>query len=47
MSTKPAELRNLPPTIRIERRFCGPPDSANGGYLSGRLARYIAGIERW
>jgi hypothetical protein len=43
VSTKPAELRNLPPTIRIERRFCGPPDSSNGGYVSGRLARYIAG----
>ncbi|MGH8621289.1 MAG: hypothetical protein ACRET3_04045 [Burkholderiales bacterium] len=43
MATKPAELRTLPPTIRIERRFCGPPDSANGGYVCGRLARYIVG----
>jgi hypothetical protein len=43
MATKPAELRTLPPTIRIDQRFCGPPDSANGGYVSGRLARYIAG----
>jgi hypothetical protein len=43
MATKPAELRTLPPTIRIDQRFCGPPDSANGGYASGRLARYIAG----
>jgi hypothetical protein len=43
VSTKPAELRTLPPTIRIEQRFCGPPDSGNGGYVCGRLARYIAG----
>lgn len=25
----------------IARRFCGPPSSANGGYLSGRLASLI------
>lgn len=25
--------------IRIERRFRGPPDSGNGGYVCGRLAR--------
>lgn len=43
MASKPAELRNLPPTIRIDRRFCGQPDSGNGGYVCGRLARYIAG----
>lgn len=25
-------------TLRIDPRFCGPPDSANGGYAAGRLA---------
>ena len=43
MTDKQAELRNLPRTVRIERRFCGPPDSGNGGYVCGRLARYLGG----
>ena len=30
-------------TITIERRFRGPPNSANGGYTCGRLARYVEG----
>lgn len=25
-------------TLAIARRFCGPPDSANGGYFAGRVA---------
>lgn len=25
-------------TLSIDRRFCGPPGSANGGYTAGRLA---------
>jgi hypothetical protein len=29
--------------IIIDRRYCGPPNSANGGYASGRLARHIPG----
>lgn len=28
-------------TLRIDRRFCGPPGTANGGYVSGRLAAYL------
>jgi len=28
-------------TVVIERRFCGPPDSGNGGYTSGVIARHI------
>lgn len=28
-------------TITIPGRFCGPPNSANGGYVSGRLAACI------
>ena len=30
-------------TITIPRRFCGPPDSGNGGYVCGRLAAFIDG----
>jgi hypothetical protein len=29
--------------IRIDRRFCGPPDSGNGGYACGRVAEYVPG----
>jgi len=27
----------------IDKRYCGPPNSANGGYVCGRLARHIRG----
>lgn len=30
-------------SIRIARRFCGPPDSGNGGYSSGALASLLGG----
>jgi len=33
----------VPGPILIERRFCGPPDSGNGGYVCGRLAAHIEG----
>jgi hypothetical protein len=29
--------------VRIDRRFCGPPDSGNGGYFAGLLARELGG----
>jgi hypothetical protein len=29
------------PTIRVAARFCGPPTSANGGYVSGLVAAAI------
>jgi hypothetical protein len=29
-------------TMTIARRFCGPPNSENGGYVCGRLARHIS-----
>lgn len=29
--------------IRIDERFRGPPDSGNGGYVCGRVARFIEG----
>ena len=28
-------------TLQIDRRFCGPPDSGNGGYVCGRLAAFV------
>jgi hypothetical protein len=30
-------------SITIEKRYCGPPNSGNGGYVCGRLARHIPG----
>ena len=30
-------------SIVIDKRFCGPPKSANGGYVCGLLAAYIDG----
>lgn len=32
----------LPP-LMLDRRFTGPPTSANGGYTAGRLAAYVDG----
>ena len=29
--------------IIIDRRFCGPPNSGNGGYVCGLMARFIEG----
>lgn len=31
-------------TLRINKKFCGPPKSGNGGYVSGVLAKYIDGV---
>ena len=30
-------------SVAIENRFCGPPNSANGGYVCGLLAAHIHG----
>jgi hypothetical protein len=30
-------------TLRIDRRFCGPPDSGNGGYVCGLVAKAFGG----
>ena len=30
-------------SVMIEKRFCGPPKSANGGYVCGLLAAHIDG----
>jgi hypothetical protein len=31
------------PSVIIDKRYCGPPNSGNGGYVCGRLARHIPG----
>src|SRR5580693_4534278 len=31
------------PELTIPPRFCGPPDSGNGGYVCGRIAAYLDG----
>ncbi len=28
-------------TMVIDKRFCGPPGSGNGGYVCGRLSQFI------
>ena len=33
----------MSPEIRIDPRFCGPPDSANGGYACGLVAAHVDG----
>src|SRR5260221_2026725 len=30
-------------SIIIDKRYCGPPNSGNGGYVCGRLAQHISG----
>lgn len=30
-------------TISVKKRFCGPPNSGNGGYTSGLIAKHIQG----
>jgi hypothetical protein len=31
------------PSIMIDKRFCGPPNSGNGGYVCGLLAGHLGG----
>jgi hypothetical protein len=31
-------------TFEISERFCGPPRSGNGGYVCGRIAKHVPGI---
>src|SRR5262245_29824147 len=37
--------RSLPmtDTITVANRYCGPPESGNGGYVCGLLARHVHG----
>jgi hypothetical protein len=30
-------------SMTIDKRYCGPPNSGNGGYVCGRLAQHISG----
>ncbi len=39
-------MTSLCGTIEIEKRFCGPARSGNGGYTCGRLAAFIEGPAR-
>lgn len=32
------------PSLTVPRRFCGPPDSGNGGYTCGLLAQELGGV---
>jgi len=29
--------------LEIAERFCGPPNSGNGGYVCGRIAKNLSG----
>ena len=31
-------------TVIVDERFCGPPDSGNGGYVCGQLAAHLSGV---
>jgi hypothetical protein len=45
MSQRPSVFseRAGTPTLTVPSRFCGPPGTANGGYMCGRVARYLDG----
>lgn len=34
---------NMATRVKIDRRFCGPPESGNGGYVCGRAAAFLEG----
>jgi hypothetical protein len=34
---------NMTTRVKIDRRFCGPPESGNGGYVCGRAAAFLEG----
>ena len=38
------QLSKLNQTIVVRKRFCGPPESGNGGYVCGLVAGYIDGV---
>jgi hypothetical protein len=33
------------PSLRIDPRFCGPPNSGNGGYVAGLVAKALGGSD--
>jgi hypothetical protein len=32
-------------SLSVARRFCGPPDSGNGGYVCGFFVGFVEGAE--
>jgi len=38
-----AVLGDTASTVRVDERFCGPPGTGNGGYVSGLLAERLSG----
>lgn len=36
-------MREILDRFTIDRRFCGPDDSGNGGYVCGKLGQYLEG----
>ncbi len=37
-------MKKMNGRIFIDKRFCGPPDSGNGGYVCGLVAQHVGGI---
>ena len=40
----PLRWEDGPMNVTLPDQFCGPPNSANGGYTAGTLARYLGGV---
>jgi hypothetical protein len=38
------EILNTMQSVRVPTRFCGPPDSGNGGYTCGLVANELGGV---
>jgi len=38
------EILNTMQSITVPARFCGPPDSGNGGYTCGLVAKELGGV---
>ena len=42
--TIPYENTKIMQTVTVPARFCGPPDSGNGGYTCGLVAKELGGV---
>lgn len=42
--TSHCEILNIMQSVTVPARFCGPPDSGNGGYTCGLLAKELGGV---
>src|ERR1043165_8434126 len=38
------EILNTMQPVTVPARFCGPPDSGNGGYTCGLVAKEVGGV---